>query len=107
MNNNSLGMIRRFQDSYFESRYQSTYWGYSAPDFSKVALAYGIDSKTIEKMDEIENAVEWLWNDGNSNKPLLLQVMIDSHTNTYPKIAFGRPLNEMEPYAKPIEMEST
>jgi len=107
MNNNSLGMIRQFQDSYFESRYQSTYWGYSAPDFSKVALAYGIDSKTIEKMDEIDNAVEWLWNDGNSNKPLLLQVMIDSHTNTYPKIAFGRPLTEMEPFVKPIKMEST
>jgi acetolactate synthase-1/2/3 large subunit len=106
-NNNTLGMIRQFQDSYFESRYQSTYWGYSAPDFSKVALAYGIDSKTIEKMDEIENAVEWLWNDENSNKPQLLQVMIDPHTNTYPKIAFGRPITDMEPFAKPIEMEGT
>lgn len=107
LNNETLGMIRQFQDSYFESRYQSTYWGYSAPDFSKVALAYGIDSKTIENMDEIENAVEWLWNDENATKPQLLQVMIDSHTNTYPKIAFGRPITEMEPFAKPIEMEGT
>jgi acetolactate synthase-1/2/3 large subunit len=72
-----------------------------------VALAYGIDSKTIENMDEIENAVEWLWEDENSNKPQLLQVMIDSHTNTYPKIVFGKPITEMEPFAKPIEMEGT
>lgn len=107
LNNKTLGMIRQFQDSYFESRYQSTYWGYSAPDFSKVALAYGIDSKSIENIDEIENAVEWLWKDENSNKPQLLQVMIDPHTNTYPKIAFGRPITEMEPFAKPIEMEGT
>ncbi len=107
LNNNTLGMIRQFQDSYFESRYQSTYWGYSAPDFSKVALAYGIDSKTIENMDEIENAVEWLWKDENATKPQLLQVMIDSHTNTYPKIAFGKPITEMEPFATPIEMEGT
>ena len=107
LNNKTLGMIRQFQDSYFESRYQSTYWGYSAPDFSKVALAYGIDSKTIESMDEIENAVEWLWKDENASKPQLLQVMIDPHTNTYPKIAFGRPITEMEPFAKPIEMEGT
>lgn len=107
LNNKTLGMIRQFQDSYFESRYQSTYWGYSAPDFSKVALAYGIDSKTIENTDEIENAVEWLWKDENSNKPQLLQVMIDPHTNTYPKIAFGKPITEMEPFAKPIEMEGT
>ena len=107
LNNKTLGMIRQFQDSYFESRYQSTYWGYSAPDFSKVALAYGIDSKSIENIDVIENAGEWLWKDENSNKPQLLQVMIDPHTNTYPKIAFGRPITEMEPFAKPIEMEGT
>jgi acetolactate synthase-1/2/3 large subunit len=107
LNNNTLGMIRQFQDSYFESRYQSTYWGYSAPDFSKVALAYGIDSKSIENMDEIENAVEWLWKGENATKPQLLQVMINPHTNTYPKIAFGKPITEMEPFAKPIEMEGT
>ena len=107
LNNKTLGMIRQFQDSYFESRYQSTYWGYSAPDFSKVAMAYGIESKTIEDTHEIDNAIEWLWNDENTGKPQLLQVMIDPHTNTYPKIAFGKPITEMEPFATPIEMEGT
>lgn len=107
LNNRTLGMIRQFQDSYFESRYQSTYWGYDAPDFAKVAMAYGIDAKTIENPDEVENAVDWLWNFENENKPQLIQVMIDPHTNTYPKIAFGRPITEMEPFAKPIAMEAT
>ncbi|WP_229335347.1 thiamine pyrophosphate-binding protein [Flavobacterium sp. ALJ2] len=107
LNNRTLGMIRQFQDSYFESRYQSTYWGYDAPDFAKVAMAYGIDAKTIENQKEIENAVNWLWNVENEKKPQLLQVMIDPHTNTYPKIAFGRPITEMEPFAKPIAMEAT
>jgi acetolactate synthase-1/2/3 large subunit len=107
MNNRNLGMIRQFQDSYFESRYQSTYWGYSAPDFEKVAKAYGINSQTINSEDDIENAVKWMWNEENANQPVLLQVMIDPHTNTYPKIAFGKPITEMEPFAKPIEMEST
>ena len=107
LNNRTLGMIRQFQDSYFESRYQSTYWGYSAPDFSKVAIAYGIDAMTIESPDDITSAVSWLWNDENKDKPQLLQVMVDPHTNTYPKIAFGKPITEMEPFAKPIEMEGT
>jgi acetolactate synthase-1/2/3 large subunit len=107
MNNKNLGMIRQFQDSYFESRYQSTYWGYSAPDFEKVAKAYGMDALTISTEDEMEEAVKWMWNDTNFNAPVLLQVMIDPHTNTYPKIAFGKPITEMEPFAKPIEMEST
>lgn len=107
MNNKTLGMIRQFQDSYFESRYQSTYWGYDAPDFAKVAIAYGIEAKTIENSNEIEEAVDWFWSVENEDKPQLLQVMIDPHTNTYPKIAFGRPITEMEPFAKPIAMEAT
>lgn len=107
LNNRSLGMIRQFQDSYFESRYQSTSWGYSAPDFEKVANAYGIAAKTIHSNEEIVSAVEWLWNKENKNSPLLLQVMINPTTNTYPKIAFGKPITEMEPFAKPIDMEGT
>lgn len=107
MNNRTLGMIRQFQDSYFESRYQSTFWGYDAPDFEKVAIAYGINAKTIENTDEIEKAVDWLWDSKNIDKPQLLQVMIEPKTNTYPKIAFGRPITEMEPFAKPIAMEGT
>lgn len=107
MNNQNLGMIRQFQDSYFESRYQSTYWGYTAPDFEKIAIAYGMNSKTISLPDEVAGAVNWLWNSENVSKPTLLQIMIDPHTNTYPKIAFGKPITEMEPFAKPIEMEGT
>ncbi len=107
LNNRTLGMIRQFQDSYFESRYQSTYWGYSAPDFTKIATAYGIAALTVEDPEKLQEAVSWLWSEENKDKPQLLQVMIDPHTNTYPKIAFGKPITEMEPFAKPIEMEGT
>jgi len=107
LNNRTLGMIRQFQDSYFESRYQSTYWGYDTPDFEKVSIAYSINSKTITEASEVQQAVEWLWNNENVDRPLVLQVMIDPHTNTYPKIAFGKPITEMEPFSAPIGMEST
>lgn len=107
LNNKTLGMIRQFQDSYFESRYQSTYWGYDTPDFEKVAIAYGITAKTIEGPGEMVEAIQWMWNEENASKPVVLQVMIDPHTNTYPKIAFGKPITEMEPFAAPIGMEST
>lgn len=107
LNNKTLGMIRQFQDSYFESRYQSTYWGYDAPDFAKVAIAYGLQAMTVVDSTEIDSAIDWLWSAENAHKSQLLQVMIDPHTNTYPKIAFGRPITEMEPFAQPIEMEGT
>jgi acetolactate synthase-1/2/3 large subunit len=105
LNNKSLGMIRQFQDSYFESRYQSTYWGYSAPDFELVAKSYGIDAMSISKEDEIKKALNWLF--VNIKKPQLLQVNIDTFTNSYPKLAFGKPITEMEPFAKPLDMEGT
>ena len=42
LNNRSHGMVRQFQESYFDGRYQSTCWGYSAPEFVAVAAAYEI-----------------------------------------------------------------
>ena len=57
------GMVRQFQESYFGGRYQSTYLGYSAPDFTKVSSAYGIDSVTVTGADDIEGSLQWLWRD--------------------------------------------
>lgn len=105
INNGCHGMVRQFQETYFEARYQSTYWGYSAPDFTRVSEGYGIAGATVAAADEIEDGLRWLWAD--PNEPKLLQVMVDLMANAYPKIAFGKPISEMEPLAKPTEMEST
>ncbi|MCX6238353.1 MAG: thiamine pyrophosphate-binding protein [Bacteroidia bacterium] len=99
LNNHCLGMIRQFQDSYFASCYQSTVWGYDAPSFTKVALAYEIESCSISKPDEIDMGLAKLW--GNPTQPFLLDVSIDIHTNVYPKIMFGSPLVRMEPEVSP------
>ena len=105
LNNRCHGMVRQFQESYFEGRYQSTMWGYTAPDFEKVAAAYGIAARTVADPDAVPEAVEWLWAD--PAEPALLQVTIDPMANAYPKVAFGRPITDMEPHFKPVEMEST
>lgn len=94
LNNHCLGMIRQFQDSYFNSCYQSTVWGYDTPNFVKVALAYGIDSYSINKAQEIEKGLSMLWK--NPSQPFLLEVSLDIHTNVYPKTMFGSPLTRME-----------
>jgi acetolactate synthase-1/2/3 large subunit len=95
LNNHCLGMIRQFQDSYFESCYQSTVWGYTAPDFAKVALAYGIESFSINMPAEIKTGLDKLWE--NPSEPFLLDVSVDIHTNVFPKMMFGSPITEMEP----------
>lgn len=104
INNNSLGMIRQFQDTYFESRYIGTKWGYSAPDFCKIANAYKINSKKISNDSEIHDAVKWFLKDA---KPRLLEVIVSSKLNVYPKIAFGRTMDQMEPEFSSNQMEST
>jgi len=105
LNNQCYGMVRQFQQSYFAERYQSTCWGYSAPDFVKVATAYGIDSHSVCAQQDVAEGLRKMWKDPEA--PFLLEVMIDVFTNTYPKIAFGRPITEMEPFAMPLDMEST
>lgn len=94
-NNLSLGMVGQFQEDYFEARMQSTVWGYSAPDFERIATAYRIYAKTIFAPEEVAAGIKWLWNDPES--PALLVVMIDLDTKVYPKAAYGRPINEMDP----------
>lgn len=105
INNQCHGMVRQFQQSYFDSRYQSTVWGYSAPDFAKVAAAYGIEGRRIGAPGDVRAALDWLWSE--PCRPMLLEVAIESSVNVYPKMAFGRPITDMEPFFMPKEIEGT
>ena len=101
LNNSSLGMVRQFQQSYFDERYQSTYWGYSAPEFTKVSEAYGIPAIAIKYNQDIKTGLMKLWE--KPLEPFLLEVDINMLANAYPKIGFGNQLTDMEPYDKPQE----
>jgi acetolactate synthase-1/2/3 large subunit len=105
INNQCHGMVRQFQESYFKGRYQSTAWGYDAPNFVKVAEAYGIKAGLVEKKEDIKSAL--IRFSADPYAPYLLEVSLDTMTNAYPKLAFGRAFGEMEPLAKPLDMEGT
>ena len=98
-------MVRQFQDSYLKGRLQSTVWGYSAPSFEAVASAYGIEAKTLVSESDLEASLQNLWK--VPDEPFLLELSVDLKANAYPKMAFGRPPSEMEPFASPISMEGT
>jgi acetolactate synthase-1/2/3 large subunit len=104
LNNGCHGMVRQFQDSYFEGRYRSTMWGYSAPPFVALAQAYGIPARRVEAADALAPAIADMY---AADGPHLLEVAIDTYANVYPKIAFGRPISEMEPFAAPKALEPT
>lgn len=103
-NNHCHGMVRQFQESYFEGKLQSTVEGYSAPDFVAVSKAYGLPASRLASQNSAEQELTWLLGlDG----PGLLEVPLSVRSKVYPKLAFGRRFGEMEPEAKPVAMEST
>jgi acetolactate synthase-1/2/3 large subunit len=104
VNNQSMGMIRQFQDTNFHSRYFGTVWDYSCPNFCKVAKAFGIQSRSVSMDSDVEQGIKWLLS-GNRSK--LLEVIVDGNLNVYPKIAFGQTMDQMEPECVPTKMEST
>jgi len=103
-NNNCHGMVRQFQESYFDGNVQSTVKGYSAPDFVAVGQAYGIPSSRLSLEANLPEALAALLaGDG----PALLEVPLSVQSKVYPKLAFGRRFGDMEPEATPVAMEST
>jgi len=104
INNHSLGMIRQFQDTNFKSRHFGTVWGYSCPDFCKIAKSYQIASKRMGESSDLDSGVKWLL---KGSQAKLLEVMISPYLNVYPKIAFGQTMDKMEPDFTPIAVEST
>jgi acetolactate synthase-1/2/3 large subunit len=104
VNNESLGMIRQFQDSYMDGRYYGTKWGYSVPNICAVAEAYGIESKLIVDKNDLDKTIEWFL---EGNRPKLLEYKLRSNLDVYPKIAFGQTMDKMEPEFNPLGMEST
>jgi len=94
MNNSVLGMVKNFQDMYFDGRDQSTKKGYSSPSFINIAKAYGIEAhraSSSEDMDRVLNLVS------DRKGPLLIELMMDGATECRPRLAFGSKLDEQFP----------
>ncbi|MBB6624102.1 biosynthetic-type acetolactate synthase large subunit [Clostridium gasigenes] len=93
MNNHVLGMIRHFQELYFDSNYYGTIEGYDSPDFVKVCTAYGVDSHRITTLEELGKVNELL-NDSDSH---LIEVDLSNITYVIPKLEMGKPIEEQSP----------
>lgn len=89
LNNHSLGMIRHFQELYFDEKYFLTTQnsGYDAPSFPDVAAAYKIPSMKVS-LDETDRAIEFL----NSNRYCLLEIDAGYKTYLEPKSLYNKPL---------------
>lgn len=95
MNNRSLGMVRQFQETYFDGRLQSTVIGYSAPDFVKVAKAYGIPAARVRTERGARASLRRMFAEKG---PFLLEVELGQQTQVNPKLLVNRPIEDMFPF---------
>ncbi|MFY9268259.1 MAG: biosynthetic-type acetolactate synthase large subunit, partial [Candidatus Manganitrophaceae bacterium] len=91
INNKYLGMVRQWQQLFYDGRYSHSFMG-DSPDFVKLAEAFGATGLRATEVDEVENVLKaGLAVDG----PVIMDFQVDQEENCYPMIPAGAAINEM------------
>ncbi len=95
LNNKFLGMVRQWQELFFDKRYSQTHM--INPDFIKVAEGYGISGKKVLHRPELKGAIDEMI---EHKGPFLLEVSIEKEENVFPMVATGASVSEIMLEAK-------
>jgi acetolactate synthase-1/2/3 large subunit len=90
LNNDYLGMVRQWQQLFFDKRYASTEM--TNPDFVTIAKGYHIDAKRVTKREELDQAVGEMI---ASDKPYFLEVCVEKEDNVFPMIPTGASVSDI------------
>ncbi len=90
LNNDFLGMVRQWQQLFFDKRYAST--ELVNPDFITISKGYRIESKRVEKRDELNQSVKEML---DYNGPYLLEVCVNKEENVFPMIPSGSSVSDI------------
>jgi len=85
LDNQRLGMVRQWQQLFFDGRYSETILT-DNPDFIMLAKAFDIPGQRISRKDQVDAALDEFF---NSTGPYLLQVSIDENDNVWPLVPPG------------------
>ncbi len=90
LNNSFLGMVRQWQQLFFDKRYSST--ELDNPDFITIAKGYGIAGKSISERDDLAAAVNEMM---AHNGSYLLEVMVGKEDNVFPMVPSGASVSDV------------
>ena len=90
LNNDFLGMVRQWQQMFFNKRYASTEM--VNPDFVSIAKAYFLDSEKVENRSDLESAVKRMI---ESKKPYVLEISVEKEDNVFPMIPSGASVSDI------------
>ena len=91
VNNCYLGMVRQWQEIFYNRRYSATNLR-GCPDYAKLAEAYGIPGYTIRRRDDLPDILEA---ELSSNGPVLFNVHVAAEENVYPMVPPGASIKEV------------
>ena len=90
LNNDHLGMVRQWQELFFESRYASTVM--TNPDFVKIAEGYYIQASRVTERKDLKAKVEEMM---ASKEPYFLEVRVEKEDNVFPMIPSGASVSDI------------
>lgn len=92
LNNGYMGMVRQWQEFFYESRYSHSYVD-ALPDFVKLTESFGHVGMRVEKPNDLEGAMQEAF--GMKDRFVFLDIIVDPTENVYPMIAAGKGHHEM------------
>ena len=93
LNNRYLGMVRQWQEMFYDRRYSQTYMD-SLPDFVKLAEAYGHVGIRVERPEDVEPALKKAFID-HKDDLVFLDILTDREANVFPMVAAGKGLSDI------------
>ncbi|HSI22774.1 MAG TPA: acetolactate synthase 3 catalytic subunit [Methylophilaceae bacterium] len=94
LNNRYLGMVRQWQEFFYENRYSESYVD-ALPDFVKLAESYGHVGMRIENPSDVEGALKEAFGPANKNRFVFMDFLTDQKENVFPMVPNGKGLSEI------------
>ena len=91
LDNEYLGMVRQWQEMFFERRYSSV--ELQNPDFVMISKGFGVEASKITKADELESGIKRML---DHKGPYLLHVKVEKEENVFPMIATGKSVSQIQ-----------
>ena len=104
LNNKNLGMVRQFQELYFDKKYLGTIDDYSVPNLVEITKAYGLKARKIDDITKLEIELKDIF---SSNEPELINIELPvKMTTVEPKLIVNKPIEDMHPFISKDELSS-
>ena len=90
LNNNFLGMVRQWQQLFFEKRYASTEM--TNPDFVKIAEGYHLKAERVTDRKDLQSTIDEMI---KSKEPYFLEVVVEQEENVFPMVPSGASVSDI------------